>query len=87
MTVMFIVASDSSFVFEPRCLKSLKNLDIMESILSRLCSNNTQVYNLISVLQVTRLLLGDAIILSKTDPRNGSKKENRRMVRLEIIKH
>ena len=36
---------------------------------------NTQDQNLISVLQVTRLLLGDAVISSKTDRRNGSKKE------------
>ena len=31
----------------------------------------------ISVPQITRLLLGDAIISSKTDPHNGSKKEKR----------
>ena len=38
---------------------------------------NTWIYNLISVPQITRLLLGDAIILSKTDPHKGSKKEKR----------
>ena len=36
-----------------------------------------RVYNLISVPQITWLLLGDAKILTKTDPRNGSKKEKR----------
>ena len=38
---------------------------------------NTRIYSLISVPQITRLLLGDAIISSKTDPHNGSKKEKR----------
>ena len=38
---------------------------------------NTRTYNLICVPQITRLLLGDAIISSKTDPHNGSKKEKR----------
>ena len=38
-------------------------------------SCNTRIYNLISVPQITQLLLGDAIISSKTDPHNGSKKE------------
>ena len=38
---------------------------------------NTRIYNLISVPQITRILLGDAIISSKTDLRNGSKKEKR----------
>ena len=38
---------------------------------------NTRIYNLISVPQITRLLLGDAIISSKIDPHNGSKKEKR----------
>ena len=37
---------------------------------------NILVYNLISLPQVTRLLLEDAIISSKTEHRNGSKKEN-----------
>ena len=35
------------------------------------------VYNLISVPQITRLLLGDATISSKTEPHNGSKKDKR----------
>ena len=39
--------------------------------------SNTQIYNVISVLQITRLLLGDATILSKTDPHNCSKDEKR----------
>ena len=39
--------------------------------------HNTRVYNLISVSQITRLLLGDAIISSKTDPLNGIKKEKK----------
>ena len=38
---------------------------------------NTRVYNLISIPQITRLFLGDATISSKTDPRNGCKKEKR----------
>ena len=38
---------------------------------------NTRIYNFISVQQITRLLLGDAIISSKTDSHNGSKKEKR----------
>ena len=37
---------------------------------------NILVYNLISLPQVTRLLLEDAIISSKTEHRNGSKNEN-----------
>ena len=37
---------------------------------------NTQVYSLISVLQITRPLLGD-VILSKTDLRSGSEKKRR----------
>ena len=40
-------------------------------------SINTWIYNLISVPQFTRFLLGDAIISSKTDPHNGSKKGKR----------
>ena len=39
--------------------------------------SNTRVYNLISVPQIAQLLLEDAIILSKTEPANGSKNENR----------
>ena len=39
--------------------------------------NNTRIYNLISVPQMTWLLLGDAIISSKADPHNDSKKEKR----------
>ena len=38
---------------------------------------NTQIYNLISVPQITRLLLGDTITSSKTNPHNGSKKQKR----------
>ena len=37
----------------------------------------TRVYNSASVQQITRLLLGDATVLIKTDPRSGSKKEKR----------
>ena len=47
---------------------------------------NTRVYDLISVPQITRLLLGDAIISSKTDPHNSSKKEMRAVVKVKIIK-
>ena len=38
---------------------------------------NTRVYNIISVPQITLLLLGDTKISSKTEPRNRSKKEKR----------
>ena len=36
-----------------------------------------RVYNLIFFPQITRLLLGDATISSKTDPRTGSKMEKK----------
>ena len=39
-------------------------------------TQNTRVYNLISVPQITQLLLEDAIISSKTEPANGIKNEN-----------
>ena len=45
--------------------------------LYRIESFNTRVYNLISVPQITQLLLEDAIISSKTEPANGRKNENR----------
>ena len=38
---------------------------------------DTRVYNLISFPQISGYLLGDAMISSKTEPRNGSKKEKR----------
>ena len=38
---------------------------------------NTRIYNLVSVPQITRLLLEDATISSKTEPPNGSKNEKR----------
>ena len=38
---------------------------------------NARVYNVISVPQIVRLFLRDAIILSKTDLRCGRKKEKR----------
>ena len=38
---------------------------------------NARVYSPNSVPQIIRLLLKDVIILSKTDPRIGSKKEKR----------
>ena len=37
--------------------------------------SNVRICNLISVPQITRLLLGDAIILTKIDLHNNSKKE------------
>ena len=46
-------------------------------------SINTRIYNLISVPQFTRFLLGDAIIPSKTDPHNGRKKEKRNYSKVE----
>ena len=45
--------------------------------------HNTRIYNLISVPQITRLLLEDAIFSSKTDPQNGSKKEKRKYGKIE----
>ena len=42
-----------------------------------LFKSNTQIYNLIFVPQITRFLVGDAIISSKADPLNGRRKENR----------
>ena len=46
---------------------------------------NTRVYNLISVPQITRLSLEDAIISSKTELRSGEG-EGEAMVMLEIIR-
>ena len=46
----------------------------MQAINNRI---NIRIYNLISVPQITRFLLGDVIILIKPDPRNDSKKEKR----------
>ena len=39
--------------------------------------HNTGIYSFISVPQITRFLLGDVIISSKTEPHNVSKKEKR----------
>ena len=50
---------------------------IFRCLLFRFSVCNTRVYNLISVPQITQLLLEDAIISSKTEPANGSKNENR----------
>ena len=44
---------------------------------------NPRIYNLVSVPQITRLLLGDAIISSKTDPHSGSKIEKRKYGKIE----
>ena len=49
----------------------------MFSKVMHLFKSNTRIYNLIFVPQITRFLVGDAIISSKTDPHNGRKKENR----------
>ena len=46
---------------------------------------NTRIYDLISVSQITRFLLGDAINSSKTDP-HGSKKERRSYGKIESNK-
>ena len=46
---------------------------------------NTRIYDLISVSQITRLLLGDAINSSKTDS-HGSKKERRSYGKIESNK-
>ena len=37
--------------------------------------NNTQIYNLNSVPQSIRFLLGNTIIFSKTNPHSGSKRQ------------
>ena len=50
---------------------------LMTPLLLIIYNVNTRIYNLISVPQITRLLLGDAITSSKTDPHNSSKKEKR----------
>ena len=46
----------------------------------------TRIYNLISVPQITQLLLGDAIISSKTDLRSGNKKEKRSYGKVKSVK-
>ena len=50
------------------------------NFLSTIKTTNTRIYNLISVPQI---LLGDAIISSKTDPHNSSKKEKRSYGKIE----
>ena len=52
----------------------MKGLIAPPPILNRV---NTKVCNIIYVLQSTHVLLGDAAIVSKTDPRSGSNKEKR----------
>ena len=54
---------------------SFNDFDVRASMQT---GSNARIYNVISVPQITRLLLGDAIISSKTDPHNGSKKEKRK---------
>ena len=56
----------------------LRSMDYKELLTFLLTLRNTRVYNLISVTYITSLLLRDALISSKTEPRNGSKKEKRR---------
>ena len=51
-----------------------------------LFKSNTQIYNLIFVPQITRFLVGDAIISSKADPLNGRRRRTEAMVKLKIIK-
>ena len=51
--------------------------DVKQISLSHVIKFNARVYNLISVPQIKRLFLEDATILSKIDPRSGSKKERR----------
>ena len=43
----------------------------------KLNPGNTRIHNIISVQRITQILLGDALISSKTDPHNGTKKEKR----------
>ena len=45
--------------------------------------NNTRIYNLISILQITWSLERDAIISIKKTPHNGSKKEKRNNVKVK----
>ena len=86
----FTFASNSKFLFKSNYMKqksykfntTIKRLFSMDfSILSTRHQNtvvrNTRIYNVISVPQITWLFLGDAIISSKTDPHNNSKKEKR----------
>ena len=46
--------------------------------IKRRFTGNTPIYNLISVAQITPLLLGDAIISSTPDLHDGSKQEKRK---------
>ena len=57
------------------CFLLYSNYSFFQTYCTRV--NNTWIYNLISVPQISPLLLGDAIILSKTNPHNGSKKQKR----------
>ena len=58
-------------------LKNPNHINKIFYVLPEIWLPNTRVHNLISVSQIARLLLGDAIISSKTDPRNRIKKEKR----------
>ena len=49
-------------------------------------NSNTRIYYLISVPQITRLLLEEVIILSKTDPHNGGKIEKRKYGKIKSNK-
>ena len=60
-------------------IRGIKRLEILLNIkyVNTLENCNTRVCKPISVPQITRLLLGDATISSKTDPCNGSKMDKR----------
>ena len=58
----------------------------MSPIKSFCFKGNTRVYNLISVLQITWLLWGEAIISSETDCVMVAKRNREALAKLEIIK-
>ena len=69
-SIMF-TSLEMMFIFQSSNWKCL----ITKDVSSPLHIVKRRICNLISVPQITRLLLGDAIISSKADLRSGSKKE------------
>ena len=70
-------------------MTNMRNLNSKESVelnIKAVYTRNKRIYNLISVPQITRHLLGDAIISSKRDPHNDGKKEKRSYRKIKIIK-
>ena len=62
-TVIWIITKTNSQIIKPKIDSQSRD--------------NTRIYTLISVPQITRFLLEDAIILSKTNPCSGSAKQKR----------